>query len=400
MTDAKTVAELGEDGIIRLFAEPNRPSDPRVAVATDEGSISASAREDAPAAAAEYSTPLVPAGDCSALLVPNSAGDGSALLVPNSESSALLVPNGDDAAAWRFASGASVVTTDSLVEGQHFDPAYTPAYDVGRKLMAVNLSDLAAMGATPRYALISLCLPGALLVSTARAIADGLHAQARRFGVAVIGGNTTGIAGPMVLTATLIGQAAPEVLRRRRGTPVGASIFVTGTLGDAAAGLHGALAGRRPAAGEPEHHLFRALVDPVPRVAAGIALARTGDVFSMCDVSDGLGRDLRHLLAADGLGARIEADRLPISSSLRAYAAAQGLEAERIAMAGGEDYELLFTARAEDEATLTSVVRACGADVSRIGVVVDGPVEVVYADGHSAAMPTGFEHYSASSGQG
>ena len=340
MSDAKTVGALGEHGIIDLFVQKDSPLDPD-----------------------------------------------------------LVVANGDDAAAWRFVAGASVATTDSLVEGQHFDLKYTPAEAVGRKLMAVNLSDLAAMGATPRYALISLCLPSSMPVPTAERIAAGILEYAAKAGVTIIGGNTTAIGGPIVLTATLIGQAAGDALVRRRGARAGHAIFVTGTLGDAAAGLRIALSGRVPAPADRRYSLFRALVDPVARVVTGAALARSGRVFSMCDVSDGLGRDLRHLLQADGLGARIEAERLPLSSALRSYAAGQGLTATHIAMAGGEEYELLLTARPEDESAIVSVCRASGTEVARIGVVIDGPVEVVYADGRSEPVPTGFEHYEPSARQ-
>ena len=308
---------------------------------------------------------------------------------------AVVLDNGDDAAAWRFDAGvASVATTDSLVEGQHFDLAYTPADAVGRKLMAVNLSDLAAMGARPRYALISVCLPADMPASVVAAIASGVHGHCRTYGVRVLGGNTTGIRGPAVLTVTLVGEAAPSVLMRRVGARPGAAIYVTGTLGDAAAGLQQALrAGlSRPAEGtEP---LFRALADPTPRVEAGVELARSGKIFSMCDVSDGLGRDLRRLVAPAGLGARIEVGRIPISSVLEAASVTLGRPPELWAMAGGEDYELLFTASSEDEAEIREICASAGTPVARIGEVTsETAVRAVYPDGRSIDVPTGFEHF-------
>ena len=299
----------------------------------------------------------------------------------------LVVPNGDDAAAWRFTAGLnSVITTDSLVEGYHFDLTYTPAHAVGRKLMAVNLSDLAAMGAEPRYALISVCFPGATAAETAKAIAAGVLEQAAAFGVTIIGGNTTGISGPIVLTATLIG-AADDVVRRT-GARVGDDIYVTGTLGDAAAGLQCALAGRTV-----DPVLLTALTDPVPRVAAGRRLAATGHVHAMCDISDGFGRDLRRLLAAAQVGATVDAASLPVSPSVRRFAAGSGLEAAVLAAAGGEDYELLVIASPDSAASLSA---ACGAEdvpLARVGRVTAGPaVTLVFEDG-ARELPTGFEHF-------
>ncbi len=308
----------------------------------------------------------------------------------------LVIPNGDDAAAWRSPAGlASVITTDSLVEGQHFDLTYSPARAVGRKLLAVNLSDLAAMGARPRFALISVCFPPSASVAVVREIGEGLSEACRENGVVVIGGNTAGIAGPMVLTATLVGEAAPERLVKREGAQADDGIFVTGRLGDAVAGYHAATHGRRPRVGEPEYPLFQALIDPTARVDAGVRLAELGALSAMCDVSDGLGRDLRRLLALVGLGAEIEVTRLPISEALRAYAQNE-LEASRWAMAGGEDYELLFTAPVGHEPALRAACREAQTDLSRIGRVTSAPaVQAVFPDGRVEPVPTGFEHFES-----
>ena len=309
---------------------------------------------------------------------------------------ALVVPNGDDAAAWRFESStsATVATTDSLVEGQHFDLAYTPPSSVGRKLLAVNLSDLAAMGARPRFALLSVCFPPSLPATTLEAIADGLADACRRERVTLIGGNTTGTRGPVVLTVTMIGEASTDRLVRRSGVQAGDALFVTGRLGDAAAGLHAALQGGRSDDAEPIGSLVNALVEPTARVAAGLALAETGCVHAMCDVSDGLGRDVRRLLGPYGL--RLHADRLPISQALRAYAARTEFTATRFALAGGEDYELLFCGRSEDEPRFIRACRNAGTQVTRIGVITEAPpIEVVLDDGRTEPVPTGFEHFGA-----
>lgn len=308
----------------------------------------------------------------------------------------LVVGNGDDAAAWRFEPPfTSVITTDSLVEGYHFDLAYSSAFAVGRKLVAVNVSDLAAMGARPRFALLSVCLPSPTEVGVVRRLADGVHDACAEHGVVVFGGNTTGIRGPIVLTATLIGQAEAKVLVCRAGAQPGDAVFVTGVLGDAAAGLHLALRGLRPGRSEPEARLLQALVDPEPRVAAGQALGGSGLVHAMCDVSDGLGRDLPRILES-GLGARIEAGALPMSDALVRYAAATETSAAHFALAGGEDYELLFTAHPDDQDRLVDLGRRSGTSVTRIGTITEsGVVEVVSAKGDVSSVPTGFEHFTS-----
>jgi thiamine-monophosphate kinase len=313
--------------------------------------------------------------------------------------SRVIVPNGDDAAAFvvepKF---AVVVTTDSLVEGVHFDTAYYAPQKIGRKLMAVNLSDIAAMGARARYVLLSICVPPSMSVESAKGIASGIREQCRAYGVSIIGGNTTRTTGPIVLTATLIGRVEPDDIIRRRGTLHEDGIYVTGRLGEANAGLRLVKTQTLPTADHPLYQLFSALVDPVPRIEAGRALARTKAVHAMCDVSDGLGRDIVRLLAPEGLGARIEAHTLPISNALELFAKDAGLSPEELALEGGEDYELLFTA---DPALEKEVIEACAGvatPVTRIGTVIAAPeIEIFMSDGSVIAPPSGFDHFAAGS---
>lgn len=307
----------------------------------------------------------------------------------------VLVPNGDDAAAWFTESKyANVITTDAQVEGVHFDLKYTSPVAVGRKLMSVNLSDVAAMGARPRYVLLSICIPPETRVDTAQKIAHGIREMCKLNGVAVIGGNTTTIPGPMVLSATVIGRAEPDELVRRRGTQVGDAIYVTGRLGEAKAGLHMVLSGHLPADDSPWYPLYRALVDPQPRVEAGRRIGQHSLAHAMCDVSDGFAKDVQRLLVPEGLGARIEAHALPISNALRSYCEATGLSAEAEALAGGEDYELLFTADPSDESHLVEVLSATATPVVRVGEVTAAPeIEVFSVDGSVTELPRGFEHF-------
>lgn len=307
----------------------------------------------------------------------------------------VLVPNGDDCAAWFVEPKyASVITTDTLVEGVHFDRAYTPATALGRKLVAVSLSDVAAMGATARYLLLSVCLPPETEIRWVVQLTAGIREICRAHGVAVIGGNTTRIQGPVVLTSTVIGRIQPPELIRRRGSLLGDAIFVTGRLGEARAGLELLQAGLRPGPEDSASSLVAALIDPQPRLKAGRRLAEAHLAHAMCDVSDGLGRDLRRLLIPEGLGARLEANLLPLSAPLRSFCGQKGRSPIDYALRGGEDYELLFTAAPEDEPAIHEACAQAGTPVSRIGVVTAGPeVEIFLEDGTVLEVPTGFEHF-------
>jgi thiamine-monophosphate kinase len=309
--------------------------------------------------------------------------------------SKVIVANGDDAAAWFVEpSHCSVITTDCLVENVHFDLSYATPHQVGRKLIAVNLSDIAAMGATPRYVLLSVSFPGNTSVDIAKGIAGGIREQCKAHGVAILGGNTTRTLGPIHLTATLIGRAQPNELLTRRGTQVGDAIFVTGTLGNARAGLHFAQQKQRVARGDYRSRLLDALLDPEPRVKAGRQLAKASVVHAMCDVSDGLGKDLRRLLVPERLGARLDANKLPVSPQAAEYAEHAGLNRDLLALEGGEDYELVFTAAPEDEKHVQATCAAAATPVTLIGSVTTKPeIEVVMSDGTVLPVPGGFDHF-------
>lgn len=307
----------------------------------------------------------------------------------------VIVPNGDDAAAWFLSPQyANVVTTDSQVDGVHFDLTYTPPIAIGRKLVAVNLSDLAAMGSRPRYLLLAICVPPTMRVEVLQRIALGIQEACKLYGVAVIGGNTSTTSGPLVLTATAIGRVTPDEIVRRRGAQVGDAIYVTGHVGDAKAGLRLALEREIPMRDSPRYPLYRSLVDPQPRIEAGRRLAQHSLPNAMCDISDGFSKDLQHLLVPEGLGARIEAAALPISVALRSFAVEAGFSAEVEALAGGEDYELLFTADPADHAHVVDVCSATATPVTRVGTVTADPeLEVLMSDGIVEPLPTSFEHF-------
>jgi thiamine-monophosphate kinase len=291
---------------------------------------------------------------------------------------------GDDAALLNVPAGQQlVVCTDTLVSGVHF-PAGTAPEDIGWKALAVNLSDLAAMGAEPAWALLALTLPDADAAFVER-FADGFAELARAHGVALAGGDTT--QGPLAVTVTALGFVPHGLALTRGGARVGDALFVTGTLGDAA----GALRVLRES-GENGVELRARLDRPEPRIAAGLALRA---VASACiDVSDGLLADLGHICASSKVGAEIEVDALPVSPALAASFDAK--TCRDLALSGGDDYELCFTAPSAREKEIVETLARIGCGATRIGRIVAGSrVRALDASGSEIEIArAGWEHFS------
>lgn len=246
----------------------------------------------------------------------------------------VVVGIGDDGAVITPVPGREqVVVIDTLVEGVHFPKDFNPA-DVGYRVVAVNLSDIAAMGATPRWMTLALSMPSAD-EAWLTAFAEGLHYAAYEHGVTLIGGDTTS-APQVVATVQVTGDVETGRALRRSGARAGDDVYVTGTIGDAAAGLDGLLHGR------PVLELLSRFARPSARVAFGQQLV--GTATAAIDVSDGLHGDLRKLLFASGVGAEIDLACLPLSDAIREHYGPERLLS--LALAGGDDYELLFTASA------------------------------------------------------
>jgi thiamine-monophosphate kinase len=265
---------------------------------------------------------------------------------------------GDDAALLRVPQDRELVAaTDTLVEGRHF-LAGIEARSIGHQALAVNLSDLAAMGAEPAWALLSLSLPE-VDESWLDEFSAGFFALADRYGIELVGGDT--VRGPRVITVTALGLIEPGTALRRDGARPGDLVYVSGTPGEAAAGLELLRKGQR----EQSPGLVRRLLYAEPRLALGRALR--GLASAAMDVSDGLAGDLARLCAASGVGAELELERLPVSPGLRALL--PPTRAEHCVLHGGDDYELLFTLPAEREAQLADAIgEAC--TVTRIGRIV------------------------------
>ncbi|MDH4275161.1 MAG: thiamine-phosphate kinase, partial [Gammaproteobacteria bacterium] len=269
--------------------------------------------------------------------------------------------------------------------GVHF-PLDTPPYDIGYKAVAVNLSDMAAMGAQPRWMTLALTLPQAD-TDWVQAFADGLFAAAQAFDVALIGGDTT--RGPLTISIQIAGTLPPDRALRRTGAQVGDAVYVSGTLGDAGLGLAFAQGKCILSTADGEYCLQR-LRRPTPRVALGLALR--GIATSAIDVSDGLSADLAHILTASRVGASLNLDALPLSPALRRLSAA---DATQYALHSGDDYELCFTAPQIHAATLTRIAQALDVPLTQIGHIEPASGLRGYSANGSVTdlRPQGYEHF-------
>lgn len=282
----------------------------------------------------------------------------------------VILGPGDDCAVVR-APGNVLLTTDVLVEGVHFEPGWLTPAQIGAKAVLVNLSDVAAMGGRPRFLLLSVGVPRSLGRRDLDRLHRGADAAARAAGASIVGGNLSG-AERLFVSVALVGEARRPVARA--GAKAGDLLFVTGTLGDAAAAveLHETFPGGRLAAEGRRRgdiaFLLRRFAAPTPRLRTGRLLAEAGLVSSMIDVSDGLVQDLGHLCRASGTGAVIAEDEVPRSP---AYERVIGGDAT-LALRGGEDYELLFTVPRRSLAAFERRRRRLPDPVRCIGEIVPG----------------------------
>jgi len=312
---------------------------------------------------------------------------------------------GDDAAVLALPRRSETLfTTDFLTEGVHFIAALTPGVLLGRKALAVNLSDIAAMGGVPHSAVVSIGLPRGTASAYARAIARGLAEAARRYSVAIVGGDTCA-AERLFVNVALLGYVEPGRAVRRSGGRPGDGLYVTGALGASAAGLavllgrarrvgRVSVAARRGSVPAAHRAAVRAHFDPEPRTAFGRALGLCGLATAMIDLSDGLGQDLPRLCAASRTGAVIVASSVPVSSA--ATAVLGGERALAAALGGGEDYELLFSARPEWESLIAGLARRLRQPIIRIGTLRPARegIRLLTREGRYAPLPRGaFEHF-------
>ena len=257
---------------------------------------------------------------------------------------------GDDCAVLPVGGGESLVfTTDMLAEGVHFLRTATSARELGRKSLAVNLSDVASMGARPIATLLSLSLPDDATGAWAEEFMQGYRELSQEFGVTLAGGDTTRSAAGITINVTAIGRAADTHIKRRSGARPGDVIFTAGALGASGAGLRDILAGRYDTPAAAIHR------NPRPQVAEGLWLGRRHEVHAMMDISDGLSSELLHICSQSDTGCRVYEERIPIDYQTAVMAEELNMNVTTCALNGGEDYELLFTVPLTDHEKVSTM---------------------------------------------
>ena len=310
----------------------------------------------------------------------------------------VVVGIGDDAAVLEPPRNRlDIVTTDAAVEGVHFDRRFMDTGAIGHRVLAANLSDLAAMGAEPRTALLSLMLPDALPLAELDALLDAFLALAARTGTHLVGGNVTRSPGPLVIDVTVSGTAKRRKVLTRSGGRAGDELYVSGSVGGAAAGLawlqqdRGADTPADPAVADAVARFLR----PEPRLRLGLLAGRTRAASAAMDLSDGLADAVRQLAEASGTGARIEAAALPVHPGVAAVLG----DAEAVlgtALAGGEDYELLLAVPRRAGRRFAAAARLARLPVTRIGALTPAGAGLTLATAAgNRPIPEGFEHFRA-----
>jgi thiamine-monophosphate kinase len=298
---------------------------------------------------------------------------------------------GDDAAAIEPGEGLlTLITTDMLLEGIHFDLSLCDPVTLGRKSLSVNLSDIAAMGGIPRHFLLSLAVPKHISVEFLDGFIEGVLERGDQFGVTLIGGDTSSSQTGLVISVTVIGEQYPDLIVKRCGARPGDLIYVTGTLGDAALGLVLLKAGVRGSAATDRH------LDPLPRVREGIKLAEAGIPSAMIDISDGLLSDLGHILDLSGVGARLYLEKLPLSDDYREKQPLFLDDPLLLPLSGGEDYELLFTTPPGKKTAVHSALNETGIRFVEIGeITACGGLSLFTASGSEYPVKDmGYDHFS------
>jgi thiamine-monophosphate kinase len=327
---------------------------------------------------------------------------------------ALIIGAGDDAAVIVPERGAmQVLTTDAIVEGVHFDRRFSSLSDIGYKALAVNVSDIAAMGARPEFALLSLILPDGFTLADLDALLDGLLEMASASKVALAGGNISRSPGPLIVDMTVTGSVRPRRILTRSGGRPGDALYLTGSIGGAAAGLswlreafrlkaeatgpgHDVPGGFRLQAEETVSACVARHRRPEPRLRIGMLLGRTRAASACMDLSDGLADAIRQVAEASGTGAVIDAAALPIHPAASDWFRSQERDPVLEAVSGGDDYELLFAVPRRSRGGLRTVESlARGVPITRIGELTAAPAIQLAQDGRALTMPEGFSHFPA-----
>ncbi len=310
----------------------------------------------------------------------------------------VIVGIGDDAAVVEAGTGSQVLTTDMLVEDVHFERTFVSPRDLGAKAIVVNVSDVAAMAASPRYALVSLGSPSELEAAWVIELVGGMRAACQEYALTLVGGDTDR-ADRIVISVTVVGEVAPGRALTRAGAHPGDLIVVTGSLGAAAGGFalsraHPSKVGRALTSAWGRE-LLDAFARPVARVGEGQTLQQAG-ATAMMDVSDGLAKDLSRLCAESGVGARVELARVPVAPALRPAAELLGFDPLELALSGGEDYELLATIDVTNlELARRELDERFGVTLTDVGVIIEDGLVAVDPGGATVPLePRGWDHFA------
>ncbi|OGW14092.1 MAG: thiamine-phosphate kinase [Nitrospinae bacterium RIFCSPLOWO2_12_FULL_47_7] len=308
---------------------------------------------------------------------------------------------GDDCAVYTSTPGKyQIATTDALLETIHFDLLTTSPDQLGRKALAVNISDIAAMGGTPTLALITLGIPQKLKLRFLDQFYKGLNQVSKKYGVELAGGDTIASPKHLFINITVFGEVDKKRLFTRAGARPGDKILVTGTLGDSALGLR--LLEQKKWQGSPQkiNALIQKHLNPTPRILESQILAKSGaKITSMIDISDGLAQDLGHICSSSGVGANLLNETLPKSSALTQVCANNNLNINEFVLAGGEDYELLFTSKPKDVTKIIKQFQKIDTAVTVIGEITptEGAIFLIRENGRSESLRKikGYNHFRA-----
>lgn len=301
----------------------------------------------------------------------------------------------DDCCVFRTPQGqVNLLTTDLLVEGVHFLRDAIPAYTLGRKSLAVNISDIAAMGGTPGEAVISLAIPETVEIEYMDSFYEGMRSLCREFQVNILGGDTTSSLQHLVINIALTGWASEDEVLYRSGAQPGDIIFLTGHVGSSAAGLDIVLAGRKFA---EQGELLEAHFNPRPHVREGRIIARAKLANSLIDVSDGVASDLGHICSDSGVGAIIEFERVPLTETFEKYCSEFPVDREKLALSVGEDYVLLGTVPVNGAEKLREALESQGCCFFPFGTVIAGRgMFIREPDGSLREIAArGYDHFAA-----
>ena len=300
----------------------------------------------------------------------------------------IVVEIGDDCAAIKLRKGFLLIaTTDALVEGIHFNLDYTKPYQLGIKSININLSDIAAMGGIPLYVLLSIAVPQNFSVKFINEFLMGVKEGAQRYKVSVIGGNVSSSKNEFSINITILGEVEKKYMLLRKGAKAGDKIFVTGYLGNSAAGM------KILKSGQWQKKLIERHLMPSPRLTEGRFLAVRGLATSMIDISDGLASDIRRICEESNVGANIFIKNIPISRELKSEIRNPKSEIN-LALYGGEDYELLFTVKPENVRKLKSLWKNMKTPITMIGEITKRGINLVNTDDKAIPLTKeGYNHF-------